>query len=331
MSTVSISKKSTTRAAKVESKKACRNPDEVVRTISGFRLGAKWLGTLRYARKKQADRPTIGSRWRTRSRALGAIRRPVFILGCPRSGTTFLGSLLGTLPAVSYYFEPPLLKYYTRLIYEGKVGLDDVRRVYSLVFRSLRFAVPGNGPRIVEKNPNHTWVAETLLKVFPDARFVLIERDGRDTALSLMKKPWHLRESAGCMQREPGGYLYGPHPHFYIEQERRQEYESASDLHRCIWIWRRHSEELMRLGSALPEESRFELRYEALVQDTQSSLGQLLAFLKEDDPISLGRATEAGKAASSASIGRWKNRLDAGDLDLIEREAGECLRALGYV
>ncbi|MEE3918982.1 sulfotransferase [Micromonospora sp. BRA006-A] len=47
------------------------------------------------------------------------MERPIFILGAPRSGTTFLGSCVGALPDVSYHFEPRLTKAVARCVYEG--------------------------------------------------------------------------------------------------------------------------------------------------------------------------------------------------------------------
>src|SRR5690606_6775446 len=133
---------------------------------------------------------------RTRLAALGTIRRPVFILGCPRSGTTYLGNVLEAMPEASYYFDPAILKYYTRLIYEKEASIERSRLLWQPCLRSLQLTAPGTGPRIVEKNPIHLCVADVLCEIFPDAQFIIISRDGRDTALSLLQKPWHLAKSA---------------------------------------------------------------------------------------------------------------------------------------
>src|SRR5215472_14776854 len=47
------------------------------------------------------------------------LHRPVFIIGAPRSGTTFLGNSLGRLPEISYHFEPRLTKAAARCVYDG--------------------------------------------------------------------------------------------------------------------------------------------------------------------------------------------------------------------
>lgn len=298
------------------------------RRFEGLRYLRKWQRTISFSRvEQQAHLP---GRWLTRAGALGPVRRPVFVLGSPRSGTTYLGALLAAIPGVSYFFEPPILKYYARLVYDGEVPLARARRFYAWAFRVLRFVAPGRGLRVVEKNPNHTWIAETLLAVFPDAQFVMILRDGRDATLSLLAKPWHLDESAGSGRYEPGGYPYGPYPHFYIEPDRRDEYLEVDDLTRCAWIWRRHTEEMMRLQGALPPGCWHVLRYEDLLMEPEPTLAELLTFLGADSPEARRLVAETARSGHRSSIGKWRDQLDRAAVDRVTREAGPLLRQLRY-
>jgi hypothetical protein len=303
---------------------------EIVVTLKGVAYWKKWRQTIRQARK--TVEPPAGYRRFSgvRLHSLMRIRRPVFILGCPRSGTTFLGKILQALPGVTYYYEPPAMKYMSRLVYQRKVTLSQVRRFYRWGFRALLLTAPGAGPRIIEKNPTHTWIAETLLEIFPDALFVVIGRDGRDVGVSLAEKPWHRRDSLAAGRREPGGYIYGPYPHFYIEPDRVLEYTETSDIHRCIWIWRRHAEEIERLKTALPQEVQFHLRYEELIWNPEQTVAHLLDFLGEYDGESRARVLRVAAAGRTSSIGRWQTDLDSNELAVIEREAGEMMRKLGY-
>lgn len=301
------------------------NESIIVKDYRGLRFLNWWRFSLKMARTLRRDRPLFQQALTTRLAAFGAIRRPIFILGCPRSGTTYLGNVLEAMPEASYYFEPAILKYYTRLIYEKKAPIGHARLFYQLCLRSLLLASPGTGPRIVEKNPNHLWVAETLCEIFPDARFVVISRDGRDTALSLLQKPWHLEKSATSGKREPGGYLYGPYPHFYIEDERREEFQHTSDLHRCAWIWRRHAEQIEYLKRALPRDQQFHLNYEDLILRPEATLCAILDFIGEDRQTTRSRVLAASRDGHATSIGRWKEFFGAQDLEIIEREAGDLL------
>lgn len=301
------------------------NESIIVKDYRGLRFLNWWRFSLKMARTLRRDTPKFHQALTTRLAVFGTIRRPVFILGCPRSGTTYLGNVLETMPEASYYFEPAILKYYTRLIYEKKAPMGQTRILYHLCLRSLLLASPGTGPRIVEKNPNHLWVAETLCEIFPDAQFIIISRDARDTALSLLQKPWHLEKSAASGKREPGGYLYGPYPHFYIEDDRREEFQRTSDLHRCIWIWRRHAEQIEHLTGILPKSQQFHLTYEDLILKPDTTLCAILGFIGEDRPATRSKVLTASREGHASSIGRWKEFFSAQDLEIIEQEAGDIL------
>jgi hypothetical protein len=168
------------------------------------------------------------------------------------------------------------------------------------------------------------------LAVFPDAQFVMIVRDGRDTALSLSEKPWHRLDSVGSGRYEPGGYAYGPQPHFYIEPDRREEFAATSDLHRCAWIWRRHTEEVERLNGALPVDSRLEVRYEALLESPEDVLPEILSFLGDGSHSSEQSVLAAAASGHRNSIGRWRSHLSREDVAVIEDECGPTLHRLGY-
>lgn len=300
--------------------------DEVVKDFRGVRFYRYWWSTLKLARKNVAtDCGSMTGNEIRRRTLMSGVENPVFILGCPRSGTTYLGRMLAELPSVSYYFEPPILKYYSRLVYEGSVTVKQATKFYRQACRSLMLFAPGRGSRFIEKNPKHTWVAEALYHAFPDAQFVVISRDGRDVAASLREKPWHLAESASTVRREPGGYRYGPFAHFYIESDRSDEYHNTTDLHRCIWIWRRYAEEIRRLGDVVPNRSQLHLRYEDLVLESDTTISRLAEFIGESDSDSIDRLHKFSRTGKTTSVGRWKNTFSAADLATIEREAGELL------
>lgn len=288
-----------------------------------------WYESLRQqSRLISRTSPDItSSQFRTRVRALQRIDEPVFILGCPRSGTTYLGTLLAELRDSTYIFEPQILKYYVRLLMQNRAGRVHALAVYKLGLRSLVLAGPGHGPRPIEKNPNHVFVVDQLLSMFPNARFVIITRDGRDVAVSLREKPWHRADSVG-VEREPAGYLSGPFPHFYIESDREDEYRRTSDIHRCIWIWRRHQEVVEQLRQR-DDLSQHHIRYEELVarpNETLEGLCDFLATSNDSQSAVLARAM----TGRTSSVGRWRDALTDAELRTIDEEAGDLLRSLGY-
>jgi len=296
-----------------------------------------WL-SLPYwaARTAAADFRT----YRPKKRALSARRlgrfwtpnleRPVFLVGAPRSGTTFLGSCLAALPEISYHFEPVATKAAARYVFEGR--WDDARagRFYRRVFGWLMRIHLDGDLIFAEKTPRNTFLVPFLHQCFPDARFIHIIRDGRDAALSLAKRPWLQAAQRDSPRREPGGYPYGPYARFWVEPARIREFETTSDIHRCIWSWRRHTEAGLAGVSQLPPEQHHELRYESLAARPADEARRLLDFLGITHAASCTAFDGAVATVSADSVGRWRRELSPEQLEDIEREAGVLLQRLGY-
>lgn len=259
------------------------------------------------------------------------INEPIFIIGSPRSGTTFLGKIIENIPTISYNFEPPMTKYYSKLVYDREVTHKEAEKFYKLTYSILYKLINKNKIRFAEKTPRNVFVAEFLYKIFPKAKFIYIYRDGRDVACSLLNKPWHLKTNEKSMKREPGGYLYGPFPHYYIEKDRHDEYYKTSDLHRCIWVWKNHVKKGIDLEKNMPKSVFFKIKYEELMSDPENVVKNMLSFLNEYDDHSYQMAMEKAKSASLSSIGRWENELNDAELEIIMNEAEGELRHYSYV
>jgi hypothetical protein len=133
------------------------------------------------------------------------------LVGSPRSGTTWLQSILGAHPEVATPQETDLFRVFLQPLVEAwdrqRAGATDVsesRRRKGLplaiteaeftaaagtLVRTMTDAVVRMKPTatvVVEKSPAHSLSVETVLRFAPDAGFVHIVRDGRDVAESLM-------------------------------------------------------------------------------------------------------------------------------------------------
>jgi len=96
---------------------------------------------------------------------------PIFIVGCPHSGTSILLAILGSHSRIySIPFE-------SRLAYIIKPKL--LLRGFDIL------AISSGKYRWVEKTPYHITRIEKLLDLCPDAKILLIIRDGRDVACSM--------------------------------------------------------------------------------------------------------------------------------------------------
>ena len=167
--------------------------------------------------------------------------------------------------------------------------------------------------RWVDKTPANVKCVERIFATLPDAKFVHLIRDGRDVCCSVAQ--W-------WRQFHPGKPL---------------------GVAEAAEVWARW----VRLGRAWRAHPRCcEVRYEDLVSDPEPTLRRLLAFLELDwdDAIlrresdrpqnrpELGAPHNVGvdRPVYRNAMGRWQRDLTAVDRAVIEAEAGDLLRELGY-
>jgi hypothetical protein len=136
-----------------------------------------------------------------------------FIVGCPRSGTTMVQQALNRHSQVAI---PPETKYFfsflghsqqhqaqhiDRLNEDLRIQLakpatavrtaDQARAFYEEMASQYVRGLGKKGIRhFGEKSPEHTGHLSSIRQLYPDAKLVVLYRDGRDVALSLTKTPW---------------------------------------------------------------------------------------------------------------------------------------------
>jgi hypothetical protein len=123
--------------------------------------------------------------------------KPIFILGCPRSGTTLLFRILQRHEDLSTphgeghilwnRFQHPKMRGWTsdRLVAED-VNPDEPTYIYTAIHQ---FAPDG---RFLDKTPRNCLRVPYLARLFPDATFVLLKRNGPATVSSLIEG-WTVR------------------------------------------------------------------------------------------------------------------------------------------
>ncbi len=291
-----------------------------------------WLRwTLRDVRRESPRRPRKLTLRRMLKLASPNLESPVFIIGAPRSGTTFLGGCIAELPEISYFFEPVITKAAVRAVYTKEWSSRKAGWIYRQVYAWLLRMQLDPDLRFCEKTPGNCFILPFLRETFPRAKFIHIIRDGRDSAISLAKKPWYQIAMNGQYRRDPDGYLFGSGRRFWVEFDRVEEYENTSDRHRCIWLWRRYVEEAKRGCEKIQQDQLLEIRYEELVSDPISNAEAILDFLdiKDKESRQVFIDTVHGRARID-SIDRWKFELTESEKSTLYNEAGNLLEALGY-
>ena len=131
--------------------------------------------------------------------------RPVFVVGCPRSGTSLLWTILKrheelrSLPGEGHVlwstYQHPRAKGWS----SDRATVDDIhpreaRYLYTSIERVTK------GARFLDKTPKSVLRIPYLARLFPDATFVFLKRDGRSTVNSLIEG-WRVRH--GVSYRVP--------------------------------------------------------------------------------------------------------------------------------
>ncbi len=257
--------------------------------------------------------------------------RYLFIVGCGRSGTTMLQQALNrhsrvAIPPETGFFLDFLghsLRGQRQHLRRINADLDiDIRapqrrvRVGESAF-GLYEAIAGAytaslGRPDVEyfgdKSPRHLLCIKRILRSLPEAKILLMFRDGRDVAISMGKVPW-----------------------------------AHTDLYVNFAVWLRYYRRHRRLVGGGADV--LEVRYEDLASRPREELRRITEFLGIDyePPMAEGHGNLKGIACwehewkgralqriDTSRIGVWRNELGVVELARLERWGGGALTALGY-
>jgi len=260
---------------------------------------------------------------------------PLFIVGCPRSGTTLVLRLIRDYLDVGFGRDDGrfvrfknLIDHYGDLNHTANLASllhdifaeDDFRerfrgltldpeemmaamekRTYSEVVRHIyaAFALIQGKARWGDKTPRYVFHMGELLDMFPDAKFVHVIRDGRDVALSLFRMPW------------------GAPRNCYVAAK----------------YWKERTSAAQACGDVIGEEKYLEVKYEHLLTDPISVFQEILDFgcfdIDRDQVVGRFRK-EMHTTLNRDNFDKWKTNLSASEVRVFEQMAGDKLRELGY-
>jgi hypothetical protein len=133
------------------------------------------------------------------------LRRPIVVIGSPRSGTTILGQILARHPDLVYIEEPRLTWRHgndkgSDLLRPEQARPEVITHIRDNFASKIR---EQGGRRLLEKTPSNSLRMGFVERVLPDCRFIHITRNGLDSVLSIRKfwqghsggiKPHKIRE-----------------------------------------------------------------------------------------------------------------------------------------
>ena len=235
------------------------------------------------------------------------------------------------------YFVPQLARRH-RTPVDPAAFVDDLRRLPTLVDWGLSpdavaarlqagmttgeavaavfaaYAAERDKARWGDKTPLYMQHLGLLERLFPDARFVHLIRDGRDAALSFLSVPPALMTEGWGHPQDAAGFA-------------------------CQWATEVAS--ARELGARVGGERYREVRYEALVADPGGELRAVCAFVGlEFDPAMLdyvGQTDSARKAHQQRlnepprrGVREWRTEMSESDRHAFEEVGGALLAELGY-
>jgi hypothetical protein len=284
----------------------------------------------------------------------------IFIIGAPRSGTTWLQRLLASHPKIRTgqesklfreYVGPQLRAWRWELAREqnsstatgrGGTGLscyfeeEHFLRILRGYMLQLLEPMVGNlqpGELFLEKTPSHALYIKEIKELLPESRFIHVLRDPRDVTASLLAaaNDW----GSGWAPRLP---------------------------QKAAATWVRHVRAVRSAAGALTEREFFEVTYERLWGSTEETLSDLTNFLglewsgsemretigrNQAQSIRSGKGTpiplhgEVAKSAGPAvkdpatfvrraQPGAWKSDLSFGEKLKVWRVVRKTMREVGY-
>jgi len=275
-----------------------------------------------FARRSLAERARM-----RRLRTLAAVRgtdapprRPIFIIGCPRSGTSLVFGLLREHPDVrslgteghvlwSAYQHPRLKRWSSDRSTEKDVADGEPRYLYTGI-KEVSGSV-----RFLDKTPKNVLRIPYLHRLFPDASFVFVKRDGRATVNSLIEG-WSVRSGVSYLLperlrlKEYRGRLWS-----YILPPGWRETSEMSLAEVAALQYVSSNETALTDRSVIPPEAVIGVRFEQLLAhpiDETARILERLALTPSDSVMSMAR--ELGKhpvgAISPPRAGKWETRAD---------------------
>ncbi|NEZ56156.1 sulfotransferase family protein [Adonisia turfae] len=268
---------------------------------------------------------------------------PIFLVGCPRSGTTLLQQMLDAHPDVAIAPETHFIRnFWLKREHYGDLAEDanyqvllhaiadipefaemeldlstfqdaaqTLDRSYAALFTLLleQFRQGRNTQIVGEKTPNHLLYMQTLQTFFPKARFIHIIRDPRAVINSWKTVPWSTGSVGGDAE-----------------------------------VWRRY----MATARQSPPDNGaiFTLHYEQLISASEDCLKKLCNFLElsfdasmldyhtqQSKRVNVNREPWKGNAVrpvNNKSLNRWQTELSTLEIATIEAVASSEMCQLGY-
>jgi len=260
-------------------------------------------------------------------------KTPIFVVGCPRSGTTLIRVILDSHPNICCGPETNLVKnmenFREKISERWKMlasyGVEEQamnQKIKEILLLFMEhYTKSKSKKRWAEKTPDNIFHVDFIDELFPDCQFINIIRDGRDVV---------------CSYKERWG---------------------SKTIFLAIKNWNRSIELTHRYRTKFNKDRYMEIRYEELVTRPERETKKMMQFLGEEwipnllthhkidhdfwFKSSKGQQISSkmekkpqrhspSKPIFTSSVGKWKKNLNIVEKALVNIYLGKSLEKLGY-
>lgn len=266
--------------------------------------------------------------------------RPIFIIGAPRSGTSMLYAILRASSQLAHWpgeahevweaDHHPALRGWS----SNALGPEDAEGQSAERIRRDFFLVTGPNSRLIDKTPRNALRIPFIDAVFPDARFVFLQRDGRDNINSLINawrtpryRTYELPQPHSIPGVDPKWWKFTLYPGW--------EGDVAGPLEVvCAKQWKLSYDFVLDALEPLARDRWMPVRYEELVDSPEDEVGRIMSFL--DLPYEADvRAKAAAARTKPVNVvtpperGKWR-RENPTEIESILPLIAPTMERLGY-
>lgn len=278
---------------------------------------------------------------------------PLIIIGPGRSGTNMLRDIITDIKGFETWDcdeVNPIWRYGNKDYKNDELTKDLLTIAIKNYIRKrfVKIYKDTNAQFVVEKTCANSLRLAFVKEVFPEAKFIIINRDGRDVVPSAMKR-WNasfelkytLKKLRYVPFRDLFYYIYkfganrvkktvkpnealsfwGP-----IYKGIKEDTQELPLLELCANQWKACSESILSQKNEIPKENLLNFHYEEFVNNPVSQIKRLEGFLN----IKIDNITDLVKGVTNKSVGNHKREITAQDQKLLDIRLGDTLIKLGY-
>ena len=266
--------------------------------------------------------------------------RPIFIIGAPRSGTSMLYAILRESSQLAHWpgeahevweadHHPALRGWDSNALGAADADPETAGRI-----RRSFFLVTGAKKRLIDKTPRNALRIPFIDTVFPDARYIYLQRDGRDNVNSLINawrtpryRTYKLPQPHGIPGVDPEWWKFTLYPGWGDDAQGPLEVV-------CAKQWKLSNDHALSALGDVPRQRWERVRYEDLVENPEEEVGRLMGFLELPYERAVGAKAAAARTkpvnvVTPPEQGKWR-RENPTEIGNILPLINPTMEALGY-